>query len=114
MAARIRPRAQIQLHYYIREHRLDHGLTQEQLAARLGDRGVNKGTVSRWENGERKPDEGTLLAICEALGISLEQLRQLPAPKVKPEPPKPPKPTKAEKKMAEQLVADFLARRRAS
>jgi transcriptional regulator with XRE-family HTH domain len=112
MAARIRPRAQI--HYYIREHRIDHDLTQEQLAARLGDGTVNKGTVSRWEGGQRTPDLGTLLAICEALGITLAQLQQLPPPKTKPAPAKPPKPTKAEKKMAEQLVADFLAKRRAS
>jgi transcriptional regulator with XRE-family HTH domain len=46
-----------------REHR---GLTQEQLAARLGTTHV---TVSRWETHKRQPDLNAQAAIAEAMDI---------------------------------------------
>lgn len=47
------------------------GLTQEQLAARLG---VSRQTVSRWELDETLPDTQNLLPLKEALGVSIDTL----------------------------------------
>ena len=47
------------------------GLTQEQLAARLG---VSRQAVSRWELDETLPDTQNLLPLKEALGVSLDTL----------------------------------------
>lgn len=54
---------------YLKEHREQRNLTQEQLADRLG---TNSMTVSRWERGATRIDLGTLEAIAEALGGNLE------------------------------------------
>lgn len=47
------------------------GLTQEQLAERLG---VSRQTVAKWESGETAPDLGNGAALAEALGVSLDAL----------------------------------------
>lgn len=47
------------------------GLTQEQLAARLG---VSRQAVSRWELDETLPDTQNLLPLKEALGVSIDTL----------------------------------------
>ena len=47
------------------------GLTQEQLAARLG---VSRQAVSRWELDETLPDTQNLLPLMEALGVSIDTL----------------------------------------
>lgn len=47
------------------------GLTQEQLAARLG---VSRQAVSRWELDETLPDTQNLLPLKEALGVSIDPL----------------------------------------
>lgn len=47
------------------------GLTQEQLAARLG---VSRQAVSRWELDETLPDTQNLLPLKEALGVSINTL----------------------------------------
>lgn len=47
------------------------GLTQEQLAARLG---VSRQAVSRWELDETLPDTQNLLPFKEALGVSIDTL----------------------------------------
>lgn len=112
MATRIRPKAPT--HLYIREWRRKKGLTQEALGDRLD---VDKGTVSRWENSKRETDNGTLAAICEALGITVAQIHgPPPAEPVLPPPPElPPRgePTEADRSLAAEL-AEFIARRRAS
>jgi transcriptional regulator with XRE-family HTH domain len=47
-------------------------LTQDQLAELLG---VSKGTVSRWESGNRKVDDDLLPSVSEKTGISPSELR---------------------------------------
>ena len=65
------------------------GLTQEQLAARLG---VSRQAVSRWELDETLPDTQNLLPLKEALGVSIDTLLdstrglEEPAPQVGPAP----------------------------
>lgn len=65
------------------------GLTQEQLAARLG---VSRQAVSRWELDETLPDTQNLLPLKEALGVSIDTLLdstrglEEPAPQAGPAP----------------------------
>jgi transcriptional regulator with XRE-family HTH domain len=73
MPPRIGPRRPIRL--FLSEWRIDKGLTQEQLAERLGSSHV---TVSRWETGKRQPDLRAQEALAEALGIDAVDLRRHP------------------------------------
>ena len=50
---------------YIRELRKSEGLTQKELADKLG---VSFQAVSKWEKGDALPDTGIILDLCEALG----------------------------------------------
>ncbi len=62
---------------YLAEWREAKGsLTQQQLADRIG---TTKGTISRWENGERDPPLSALYALAEALGIDAGDLFYDPA-----------------------------------
>ena len=56
---------------YIREARKNRGLTQEELAERLG---TSPTTVSNWEREEVGPDREQVNAIVVALGLSPEVL----------------------------------------
>lgn len=47
----------------LREYRAAHGLTQSDLAERVG---VKKATISRIENGERTPSMSLVSRICSA------------------------------------------------
>jgi transcriptional regulator with XRE-family HTH domain len=59
----------------LRQIRLDAGLRQEDLAAKLGE---PQSFVSRYESGERRLDVLELRQICRTLGISLaEFIRRL-------------------------------------
>lgn len=49
-------------------YRVDHGLTQEQMAARLG---MKQAAIGRLELGEVEPRLSTLLRISRALGVPL-------------------------------------------
>lgn len=49
--------------------RKQRGLTQEQLAQRLG---VSRQAVSRWELDESLPETANLLPLGEVLGVSLD------------------------------------------
>ena len=53
------------------------GLSQLELAEQIG---VSRQAVSKWETGEAAPDLGKLLALAEALGISMDQLCGREAP----------------------------------
>ena len=62
MPKRIGPKQPVKL--YLAEHREKYGLTQQQVADRLGTSDV---TISRWETGERRPDVNAQAAYAEAL-----------------------------------------------
>ena len=47
------------------------GMSQEKLAELVG---VSRQAVSKWETGEAKPDVDKLIAICEALELSMDYL----------------------------------------
>lgn len=70
--------------------RKQRGLTQEQLAQRLG---VSRQAVSRWELDESLPETANLLPLGEVLGVSLDTLLdpaqglEGPAPKEEPSAP---------------------------
>lgn len=76
--------------------RKQRGLTQEQLAQRLG---VSRQAVSRWELDESLPETANLLPLGEVLGVSLDILLdpaqglEGPAPKEEPSAPAAPAPT---------------------
>ncbi len=55
----------------LKQLRLASGLTQEDLARRLG---TKKQNISRYENSDREPNIRTAKAIADAFGISLEDL----------------------------------------
>lgn len=54
----------------LRQAREEAGLTQEELALRLGE---SQSFISKCERGERRMDLVELRAICKAMGISLEK-----------------------------------------
>ena len=53
------------------ELRRSHGLSQEELAARLG---VSRQAVSKWERAESSPDTDNLIALARLYGVSLDGL----------------------------------------
>ena len=55
----------------IRSYRKDLGLSQEQLAERLG---ITLGTVSKWERGASEPDLLYVMEIAELFHISVDVL----------------------------------------
>lgn len=56
---------------FIAAERKSKGLTQAELAAKLG---VSDKSVSRWETGKTMPDYALLPPLCEELGISINEL----------------------------------------
>lgn len=62
---------QEQIGKFIAETRKDKGLTQAQLAEKLG---INNKTVSRWETGKNMPDWAILEDLTAALGITVNEL----------------------------------------
>ena len=65
---------------FIAALRKEQGLTQEQLAEKLG---VSNLSVSRWENGNTLPDLSLMQSICDHTGVTISELlsgaRQDPA-----------------------------------
>ena len=53
------------------ELRKNHGLSQEELAEKLG---VSRQAVSKWERGEASPDTDNLIALAKLYGLSLDEL----------------------------------------
>ena len=56
---------------FIALNRKNNGLTQEQLAEKLG---VTNKTISRWETGKYMPDLSLLKPLSEELGVTLNEL----------------------------------------
>ena len=57
----------MQLATYIRSRRKNIGLTQKELAAKVG---VSTNTVARWERGETEPSWSDFLKLCVVLGMN--------------------------------------------
>ena len=55
----------------ISKYRKEKGMTQEELASRLG---VSSQAVSKWENDLSCPDISLLPALCQALGVTSDEL----------------------------------------
>jgi len=62
---------QIRIGSFLKALRKEKGLTQEQLAERLG---VSARTVSRWETGSNMPDISLLLEIAEFYDVSIPEI----------------------------------------
>lgn len=60
----------------LRELREQAGLTQEQLADKAG---LTKWGITDLERGRRSPTWGTVLVLCEALGVDCTAFTQAPA-----------------------------------
>ncbi len=56
---------------FLKELRKETGITQEQLAEKLG---VSGRTVSRWENGNNMPDISLLTDIAELYDVSIPEI----------------------------------------
>lgn len=55
----------------IRRYREDRGISQKELAEKLG---ISNSRVSNWEQGINRPDADILADICEALNVSPSEL----------------------------------------
>lgn len=55
----------------LKEYRKDRGFSQEDLADRLG---VSRQAIGKWEQGQAYPEVEKLLALCEALHVSMDAL----------------------------------------
>ena len=62
---------QIKIGKFILNCRKEKGLTQEQLAEKLG---VTSKSISRWENGNTMPDYSLLKDLCNELNINVNEL----------------------------------------
>lgn len=61
----------MQIGQVIRKYRKEKGMTQEEMAGRLG---VTAPAVNKWENGNSTPDIGLLAPIARLLGITVDEL----------------------------------------
>ena len=61
---------------YVREHRLTAGLTQQELADRIG---VTRQTVLSIEKGKYTPSVALALCLSDVLGVPVERLFRLDA-----------------------------------
>ncbi len=64
------------IHQTIRTLRKEKHLSQKELAARLG---VSYQAVSKWERGVNLPDLLLIPELCRILGISADELLDMPA-----------------------------------
>ena len=62
---------QIEIGKFIAECRKKKNLTQAQLAEKLN---ITDRAVSKWETGKSMPDSSIMLALCEMLGITVNEL----------------------------------------
>ena len=62
---------QIKIGKFIAERRKQNGLTQMQLAEKLG---ITDRAVSKWETGKSLPDSSIMLELCSILDVSVNDL----------------------------------------
>ena len=62
---------QIKIGKFIAEQRKNQGLTQMQLAEKLG---ITDRAVSKWETGKAMPDSSIMVELCDILGITVNDL----------------------------------------
>ena len=62
---------QEKISYFIQQTRKEHGMTQKELADKLG---ISDKTVSKWETGKGMPDMDFLIPLCSALDINVNEL----------------------------------------
>lgn len=62
---------QIKIGKFIATCRKEQGLTQANLAEKLG---LSDKAISKWENGRSMPDTGIMLDLCELLNINVNEL----------------------------------------
>ena len=62
---------QIKIGKFIASCRKEQGMTQANLAEKLG---ITDRAVSKWENGKSMPDSGIRLELCELLKINVNEL----------------------------------------
>ncbi len=60
----------------LKQLRTQQGLTQPQLAERLG---ISRSAISMYERGEREPDSTTMEAIAKFFGVDMNYLYGMPA-----------------------------------
>ncbi|HWQ57829.1 MAG TPA: helix-turn-helix domain-containing protein [Clostridia bacterium] len=65
--------------------RKQHGLSQEELAAKLG---LSRQAVSKWERAEASPDTDNLILLSRVYGVSVDELLRTEDPIPEPEPEK--------------------------
>ncbi|MCA1920226.1 MAG: helix-turn-helix domain-containing protein [Flavobacterium piscis] len=58
---------------YIRRHRIEQGLNQTELAAKIG---LDSGGLSKVENGKKEIKENKLELLAKALNISIKELKE--------------------------------------
>ncbi|MFW6224859.1 MAG: helix-turn-helix domain-containing protein [Bacteroidota bacterium] len=61
----------IQIAKKIRSLRIKHGLSQEELAGKIG---VSRQAVSKWERGESSPDTDNLLALTKVYDLTMDEM----------------------------------------
>lgn len=62
---------QVKTGCFIAQCRKEKNMTQRQLADVLG---ISDKTISKWETGKGLPEAGCMVPLCEALGISVNEL----------------------------------------
>ena len=62
---------QIKVGAFLKDLRKEKGITQEQLAEKLG---VSGRTISRWETGNNMPDISLLVEIAEYFDVSIPEI----------------------------------------
>lgn len=67
---KVKPRA------YLREWRIHQGLTLQDVADKMG--GYHRSQVSQWETGGRGLSENRILEYCDAIGVSVSNIYNLP------------------------------------
>lgn len=68
--AKVKPRA------YLREWRIHQGLTLQDVADKMG--GYHRSQVSQWETGGRGLSENRVAEYCNAIGVDMSRIYQLP------------------------------------